>query len=126
MLVECLFEPLEAFAVFAHGADVCLQDDVLSWCGTAHCGEPSAVGRAPVRPAHVPDVVPEQAGFETQLGVLKVADGLFTCPGESPPRRLCDLGDLHGGEIAGAGQTGQLPRIAALSCDPVARGLSRR
>jgi hypothetical protein len=32
--VERLFKTLEAFGVFGDRADICLEDDVLSGCGT--------------------------------------------------------------------------------------------
>ena len=68
--------------VFAHRTDIFLKDDLLNGRGTDHFREPSQVGRAPIGPAHVPDIVSEQEGFETELGVFQIADGVFTRAGE--------------------------------------------
>ena len=71
VLVEFLFETLEAFGVFTDGADIFLKDDLLRGRGTDHLREPSQVGRAPIGPARVADIVSEQKGFETELGVFE-------------------------------------------------------
>ena len=50
VLLEFLFESLEAFGVFVNRPDVCLQDDVLRGRGTDHFGEPSESGPGPSEP----------------------------------------------------------------------------
>jgi hypothetical protein len=97
-----LFQPLEAFVVFAHGADVFLKDNLLSRRGTDDFREPPQVGRVPIGPSCVADIVPEQEGFETELGIFAIADGVCTCPGEIPNRSILHCGDIHRGEIARA------------------------
>ena len=82
MLLECLFETLEAFGVFVDGSDICLKDDWWRRCGADHCREPPQMGRAPSGPAGVADIVSESERFESKLGVLKIAAGIFTCPSE--------------------------------------------
>ena len=62
--------------------DIFLKDDVLRRCGTDHLREPSEVGRAPSGPAHITDILSQQKGFQTELGVFEIADGIFTRPGE--------------------------------------------
>ena len=94
VLVEFLFETLEAFGVFVHRSDIFLKDDLLRRGGTDHLREPSQVGRAPIGPAHVTDILSEQKGFETELGVFEIADGIFTCPGEIANGFIFDLGDI--------------------------------
>ena len=70
VILEFVFEPLEAFAVFGNGSDLCLKDDVLRWCGADHFREPPEMGRAPSGPAGVAEIVSEHKGFEAQLGEL--------------------------------------------------------
>ena len=84
MLLQFLFETLEAFGVFGDGSDVFLKDDLLSRAGTDHLREPPEMGWAPIGPAAVADIVSQQEGFETELGVFEIADGVFTRPREIP------------------------------------------
>jgi hypothetical protein len=100
VLVQCLVETLEAFGVFGHRADVFLQDDWLSRCGTHPLREPPERGRAPVSPAGVAAIGSAQEGFEATLGVLAIAEGLFARPREITHGLLCHLGARDRGEIA--------------------------
>ena len=95
-----MLEPLETFAVVTHGSYVFLEDDLLSGRGTDDFREPPQVGRAPICPACVADVVSKQEGFETQLGVFAIADGIFTCPGKITNGFIFYVGDIDRGEIA--------------------------
>jgi hypothetical protein len=70
-LVEFLCETPQAFSVFGHGADRCLKDNVLRWCGANHLREPPEMGRVPGGLARVPDVVPEQKGFKPGRGTRR-------------------------------------------------------
>jgi hypothetical protein len=117
--MEFVLQTLEAFVVFAYGADVFLKDDLLRRGGTHHLREPPQMGWTPIGSASVTDIVPEQKGFETKLGVFAIADGVFTRPGEVTNRFIFHLGDIHGGEISRAGQAGQLHGVAAVGFDPI-------
>ena len=119
MLLEFLFETLEAFGVFVHRTDIFLKDDLLRRCGTDHFREPPEVGRAPIGPARVADIVSEQEGFETELGVFEIAEGIFTCPGEIANGFIFHLGDIDRGEITRARQAGQLHGVPAVGFDAV-------
>src|SRR5262249_40612994 len=57
--------------------DIFLEDALLSGRWTTDCREPSEVGRAPIGPASGADGLSEPEGFETELGVLESADGIF-------------------------------------------------
>jgi hypothetical protein len=70
--VEFLVQPLESLGVFVDRSDVFLKDDLLRGGGTDHLGEPPEVGRAPGGPARIVDIVPEEAGFEPELGGLQI------------------------------------------------------
>jgi hypothetical protein len=81
VILECLVETLEAFGVFVDGAAICLPDDVLRG-GADHCREPPEMGRAPMGPAGGAAIVSEEERCESKLGVLKITEGVFTCPSE--------------------------------------------
>ena len=119
VLLEFLFETLEAFGVFADGSDIFLKDDLLRRCGADHFREPPEMGRAPSGPAGVADIVSEQEGFESKLGVLEIAEGIFTCPGEVSNGFIFHLGDIDRGEITRARQAGQLHGVPAVGFDAV-------
>ena len=86
VILQFLFETLEAFGVFVHRSDIFLKDDLLSRGWTAYLGEPPEMGRAPVGPARVADIVSEQEGFETEFGVLEIAEGIFARPRDARVR----------------------------------------
>jgi hypothetical protein len=117
--MECVLQTREAFGVFADGADVFWKDAGLRRGGTHHLREPPQMGWTPIGSASVTDIVPEPKGFETQLGVFAIAEGVFTRPGAVTNRFIFPLGDIHGGEISRAGQAGQLHGVAAVGFDPI-------
>ena len=98
VLLQVLFETLAACVMCAHSADICLKDEVWNGRGTDHCRAPSQGGRAPMGPAHVPDIVSEQAGCETTRGVLQIAEGICTGAGRSRMAASATVGDIDGGE----------------------------
>src|SRR2546421_12349511 len=63
-----VFQTLEAFGLFGHGWALFLKNNVLCWGGTDHLTEPAQGGRTPIGPPRITDIVPEQEGFEAQLG----------------------------------------------------------
>jgi hypothetical protein len=69
--------------------------------------------------AGVADIVTQQEGFETELGVLQVAEGIFTRPREIAHGFSFDFGDLDEGESPRAGQAGQWSGVSALRFDAI-------
>jgi hypothetical protein len=118
--VACLVQSLASRGVFMDGSAVCLEDHVLSRCGTDDCREPSAVGRAPSGPARRADVMSEPEGFETALSRLEVSQGIFTGAGELANGVIFDRGNGDGGEITRAHEAGQLHRVPAVGVHTVA------
>ena len=51
MILQFLFETLEAFGVLMNRTDIFLKDDLLRRGRTDHLREPAEVGRAPIGPA---------------------------------------------------------------------------
>jgi hypothetical protein len=80
VLLACWFETLESFAVFGDGSDIFVKDDLVRWCRADHCSEPPEMGRAPMGPAGVADIVSASERVASTRSVLKMAEGLFTCP----------------------------------------------
>ena len=119
MLLQFMFESSEAFGVFGDGTDIFLKDDLLRRCGADHCREPPEVGWVPIGPAHGTDIVSQQEGFETEFGVLEIAEGIFARPREVPNGFIFDLGNIDRGKITRAGQAGQLHGVAAVGFDPI-------
>jgi hypothetical protein len=117
--LACLCETLEAFRVCGHGADLFLQDDWLRRGGAHHRRAPPERGRVPGGPARRPEVVPEQKGLETALGLLESAAGLCACPGAIAPRFLCPRGDRDRGESPRARQAGQWHGVSAVCFAPL-------
>jgi hypothetical protein len=118
--LECLFETLESVGMLLNGMDIFLKDDLLSLCGADDFRKPPEVGRAPICPAHVTDILSQQKGFETELGVFEIADGIFTRPGEIPDGFIFQLGDIDHSEITRAGEPGPLQGVSAVGFDPIA------
>ena len=92
LLLACLFETLEACRVFGHGADICLQDDVLRRCGAYHRREPPERGWVPGGPARGADGVPEQKGCETACGIFAITEGIFAGPRKVAHGCICHRG----------------------------------
>ena len=78
--VQFVFQTLEAFGLFGHRLDIFLKDNVLRRGGTHHLAEPAQLGWAPSGAPCIADIVPEQEGFETQLGRFQIPEGVFTRP----------------------------------------------
>jgi hypothetical protein len=78
LLVEFLGEALESVSVFGDRADIFLEDDLLGGGGTDDLAQPAQVGRAPSGPTGIPEIMPQQKGFEAELGRLKIVERL--CP----------------------------------------------
>ena len=80
-------------------ADVFLEDDLLRRGGTDHFGEPPQVGRAPGGSTCIADIMAKQKGVETELGGLKIAEGIFTSPAEVADGFVFHRRDFDGGEV---------------------------
>jgi hypothetical protein len=114
-----LVQTPEARGVLRDGPDICLKDDLLRRGGADDFREPPEVGRPPVGPARLADILAEQEGLATALGLLKVADRLFARPGEITDRFIVPFGDIHGGQVSRAGQAGQVHGVTAVRFDPI-------
>ncbi len=121
LLVEFLFETAQAFRVCGDRADIFLKDNVLRGGGTDHLREPPEVGRAPVGTARGADIVPEQEGFETELGGLEVPQGIFAGAGEVAQSFIFHLGDIDRGKITQAHEPSELDSIPTVGFHAVAR-----
>ena len=99
LLAEFLVQTPEALRVFRDGPDLCLQDDLLRRGGTDDFREPPEVSRAPIGPARIADILAEQEGFESELGIFEIADRIFARPREIPDCFIVHFGDIHGGEV---------------------------
>jgi hypothetical protein len=64
--------------------------------------------------------VPEQEGFEPELGGLEVPQGIFAGPGEIAPGFIVNLRDIDGGEITRAHQPRQLYGVTTVGFHPIA------
>ena len=121
LLVECEFQTSQTFSLFGDGLDVCLKDDLLRRCGTHHLAEPAQVGGTPVGPPRRADIVPQQEGFEPQLGRLQIPQGLFPRPTQVADRCIVEGRDIDRGEVPGAHEPGQLHGVPSVGFHPVAR-----
>ena len=119
LLAAFLVQTPEARGVLRDGPDLFLKDDLLRRGGADDFREPPEVGRTPVGPARIADILAEQEGLETERGILKVADRIFARPGEIPDRFIVHFGDRHGGQVSRAGQAGQLHGVTAVRFDPI-------
>ena len=100
LLAEFLVQTPEALGVLRDGPDIFLKDDLLRRGGTDDFREPPEVGRTPVGPARIADILAEQEGFETELGIFEIADRIFARPREIPDGFIVHFGDIDRGEIA--------------------------
>ncbi len=119
--MQCLFETPQAFRVFGDRTDICLKDNLLRGGGTDDLREPAEVGRAPGGPARVADIMPEQEGFEPELGRLEVPQGIFTGAGEVANGFILHPRDIDRGEIPRPHQPSQLDRVPTVGFHTVAR-----
>ena len=99
VIVPCLFETLEAVGLLMHGTAICLKDDVRRRGGTDPRRAPLAVGRAPMGPAHLTDLLSQHKGVQTALVVVASAAGLCTHPGAIAHGCIFDVGAIDGGAI---------------------------
>ena len=118
LLAEFLVQTPEALGVLRDGPDIFLKDDLLRRGGADDFREPPEVGRTPVGPARIADILAEQEGLKTELGIFKVADRIFARPGEITDRCIVHLGDIHRDQ-SGSGQPGQLDRVTAARFYPI-------
>ena len=105
--------------MLGHGADVFLEDDWWCWRGTDDRAEPPQVSRAPGGPACIPDVLPQEKGFEPKLRGLEIVDGICTRPAQVPHRCILHLGHVDRGEVPRAHQTGQFDGVSSVGFDPI-------
>jgi len=117
--MEFLVETLEAFSVFSDRPDIFLEHDLLRRGRADDLREPPEMGWAPIGLARVADIVSEQEGFEAKLGVLEIAEGIFTGPRQVPDGFIFHLGDIDRGEISRASQAGQLQGVSTVCFDPI-------
>jgi len=99
LVSEFVFETLQACGLCGDGLDVFLKDNVLRRSGADHLTEPAQVGRAPMGPPRLADVVPQQEGFAPQLGRLQIPQGLFPRPAQIADGFIVDGGNIHRGEV---------------------------
>jgi len=121
LFVACWFQPMEPFGGVGHRPHVCLNDDVLRGGGTHDLAEPAQVRGVPGGAAGLPEIMPEQEGFEATLGRLQIVERIFPRPAQVTHGFVCDRGDRDRRELPGAPQPGQLAGIPTISCDAVAR-----
>ena len=119
VLLACVFETLEAFGVFGDGTDICLKDDGLRRCRADALPRATGDGPGSSWPGRGADIVSEQEGLQTKLGVFEITEGIFTGPGEVAHGFVFDLGDIDRGEITRASQAGQLHGVPAVGFDAV-------
>jgi hypothetical protein len=125
-LLACRVETLEACGLLMPRTDLCVQDEWRRRGGTAHRRAPAAVGRAPLGPAHGTALLSQPKGLETARGVLAIAAGLVTRPGERAHGGSLDRGAIDRGESTRARPAGQWHGVPAVGCDPVARLLGEQ
>jgi hypothetical protein len=99
VFVEFLCQPMEPFGVFGHRPHIGLKDDLRRWGGTHDLAEPAPVRWAPGGPAGLPDIMPEQKGFEATLGRLQIVERIFTRTARVTNGFVVDVGDRDRGEI---------------------------
>ena len=119
LFLEFLFQTLETLGVLTDSPDIFLKDDLVRRGLTDDFREPSEMGRTPIGPASVPDIVSQQEGFEPEFGGLEIAEGIFARPREVPNGFIFDLGHIDRSEVPRAGQAGQLHGVAAVGFDPI-------
>jgi hypothetical protein len=120
VILEFLFEALEALGVFGDRVHVFLEDNLLGRRGTDDLTEPAQMGWASGGAACIADVVAQEKGFEAMLGRLEIVQGIFTSPTQVADGFVLDLGHIDWGEVARAHQAGQLDRVTTVRFDPIA------
>jgi hypothetical protein len=120
LLVACELQTAQTCRLGGDGLDVCLPDDLRRRGGTHHRAEPAQVGRAPVGPPCIADIVPQQERFQTQLSRLQIPEGIFPRPTQVADRFILDGRDIDGSEVPGAHEPGQLYGVTTVGFDAVA------
>jgi hypothetical protein len=77
------------------------------------------VGWAPGGAARLPDILPQEQGFEPKLRGFEIADSIFTCPAQVPNRFIVYLGDVDGGKVSRTHQAGQFDGVTPVGFDPI-------
>ena len=124
LLVAFLGQPLQPCGVFGDGPDIVLENHVLGGSGTDPLAQPPQGRRAPGGSACIPDILPQEQGFEAQLGRLEVVERLFTRAAEVTNSFGVDRWDINRGEVPRAYQARQWDGIPTIRFDTVA-GLFR-
>jgi hypothetical protein len=63
--------------------------------------------------------VVQQQGFQTELDVFEITDGIVTRPGEVTHGCILALGDIDHSEIACSSQAGLVSSISAVRFNPI-------
>jgi hypothetical protein len=82
LLVEFLVQALESVSMFGDRPDVFLEDDLLGGGGTDDLAQPAQGRRVPSGPTGLPDILPQQTGFEADCGRLEIV--ACVCPRAAP------------------------------------------
>ena len=120
LLVACLVQALEPVRVCGDRPDLCLGDDVLGGGGTDDLTQPAQVGRAPSGPTRLPAIMPQQKGFEAELGRLEIVERLFPRAAQVTKSFVLDRWDRDRREVPGAPQARHLEGITTIRFDTVA------
>jgi hypothetical protein len=96
-----------------------LEHGLLRGGGTDDFAKPPEVGRVPVCPACIPDILPQEKGFEPKLRGLEIVDSIFTRPAQVPNGFIVHLGDVDGSKVARAHQAGQFDGVSPVGFDPI-------
>jgi hypothetical protein len=77
LLREFLVQALEPVRVFGDRPDICVEDDGLGGGGTDDLAQPAQVRRTPSGSAGIAEIMPQQKGFEAELGRLEIVERIF-------------------------------------------------
>ena len=99
LLVAFLGQALEPVRVFGDRPDVFLEDDLLGGSGTDDLAQPAQVRRAPSGPTGIPNIMPQEKGFEAELGRLKIVERIFPRAAQVTTSFVLDRGDIDRREV---------------------------
>jgi hypothetical protein len=114
-----LRQTLETLGVCGHGPDVFLEDDLRRRGGTDDRAEPPQVGWAPGRSTCLPEILPQEKGFEPNLRGFVSAESLCTCAAQVPHRFIVSLRDVDRGQGPRTHQAGQCEGVSPVGFDPI-------